>query len=99
MTATITLPDQTQWVNDLLHHHPVLATTAWRVTCVAGLVSIEVAGGYSEAHDWHAAVGGRIFPSIVNAQGVRRQTVMSRLVTVECVMQGTFRTGTPLAGA
>lgn len=93
---TATLPDQTQWVNDLLHDHPVLANTAWRVTCVAGLVSIEVQGGYNEAHDWHSAVGGKIFPSMVNAHGIRRQLIMSRFVTVEVVQQGMPRTGVEL---
>src|SRR3546814_8114164 len=44
--------------------NPALTATAWRVTVIAGLVSIEVTGGYTEANLWHGAVGGRIFPSV-----------------------------------
>lgn len=95
----MTLPEQTEWVNGLLHQFPAIAETAWRVTVVAGLVSIEVDGGYHEAHAWHSAVGGRIFPSSTNASGVRRQTIAGRHITVECVLQtGVSRTGLPLVG-
>jgi hypothetical protein len=93
-----TLTEDTKWVDDLLHDFPELAATAWRVTVIAGLVSIEVTGGFTEAHLWHSAVGGRIFPSITNAAGVRRQTVAGRHVTVECVQSGVSRSGLPLVG-
>lgn len=96
---TTTLPEQTRWVDDLLHQHPEIASTAWRVTVIAGLVSIEVTGGYHEADLWHSAVGGRIFPSITNAVGVRRQYVISRYVTVEVIQSGVSRSGLPLVGA
>lgn len=94
----MTLTEQTDWVNTLLQQFPAIAETAWRVTVVAGLVSIEVDGGYNEAHAWHSAVGGRIFPSYTNASGVRRQTVAGRHVTVDVVQQGVSRTGLPLVG-
>lgn len=93
-----TLPDNTKWIDDLLHNFPEIAATAWRVTVIAGLVSIEVTGGYHEANLWHSAVGGRIFPSITNAAGVRRQTVAGRHVTVECIETGVSRSGLPLVG-
>jgi len=90
----MTLPEHTSWINTLLHDHPDIAKTAWRVTVIAGLVSIEVDGGYDEAHAWHSAVGGRIFPSFTNASGVRRQVVAGRHVTVDIVRQtGATRTG------
>lgn len=94
----MTLQEQTAWVYELMIAHPDIAKTAWRVTVTAGLVSIEVTGGYSEAHQWHSAVGGRIFPSLVNADGVRRQSILSRHVTVEVIQTGVSRTGAPLVG-
>ena len=102
MTAVevpVTLPENTRWVDGLLHAHPELAVTAWRVTVIAGLVSVEVNGGYHEANMWHGAVGGRIFPSLTNAAGVRRQTIASRYVTVEVIGNtNATRTGLPLVG-
>jgi hypothetical protein len=93
------LPENTHWIDQLLADNPTLAETAWRLTVITGLVSIEVNGGFHEAHLWHSAVGGRIFPSFTNASGVRRQTVASRHVTVECVVQlDSTRTGLPLVG-
>jgi len=93
------LPENTHWIDQLLAANPALAETAWRLTVIAGLVSVEVTGGYHEANLWHSAVGGRIFPSFTNASGVRRQTIASRTVTVECVVQtGASRTGLPLVG-
>jgi hypothetical protein len=101
MTAAdvhVTLPEQTHWIDNLLREFPEIAATAWRVTVIAGLVSVEVTGGYHEANLWHGAVGGRIFPSLTNAAGVRRQTIASRHVTVECIQTGVSRTGAPLVG-
>ena len=98
MTATYaSLPESAQWIDQLLDRNPTLAATAWRVTVIAGLVSIEVTGGYTEANLWHGAVGGRIFPSVTNAAGVRRQLVLGRQVTVDVVGQlGSSRTGAAL---
>jgi hypothetical protein len=94
-----TLPENTHWVDGLLQAHPELAVTAWRVTVIAGLVSVEVSGAYHEAQMWHAAVGGRIFPSLTNAAGVRRQSILSRHVTVEVIgSTNATRTGLPLVG-
>jgi hypothetical protein len=94
----MTLEEQTAWVHEVLAQHPDIAKTAWRVTVIAGLASIEVTGGYREAHDWHSAVGGRIFPSLVNADGIRRQMIAGRHVTVDIVQSGVSRTGSPLVG-
>jgi len=95
----MTLEEQTAWVHEVLAQHPDIAKTAWRVTVIAGLASIEVTGGYSEANAWHAAVGGRIFPSLTNAAGVRRQSILSRHVTVEVIGNtNATRTGLPLVG-
>jgi len=93
----VTLPENTRWIDALLHEHPELA--AWRVTVIAGLVSVEVTGGYAEANAWHGAVGGRILPSVTNAAGVRRQSILSRHVTVEVIGNtNATRTGLPLVG-
>jgi hypothetical protein len=95
----MTLEEQTAWVHEVLAQHPDVAKTAWRVTVIAGLASIEVTGGYAEANAWRLAVGGRIHPSVTNASGVRRQLVQGRHVTVDCVLQtGVSRTGLPLVG-
>lgn len=95
----MTLSEQTAWVYELMQQHPDIAKTAWRVTVIAGLASIEVSGGYHEAHAWHSAVGGRIFPSVTNAEGIRRQMIHGRHVTVDCVLAtGVSRTGAPLVG-
>jgi len=95
----MTLEEQTAWVHEVLAQHPDVAKTAWRVTVIAGLASIEVTGGYHEAHAWHSAVGGRIWPSVTNASGVRRQLVQGHHVTVDCVLEtGVSRTGLPLVG-
>jgi hypothetical protein len=98
--TTLTLADNTKWIDDLLHDFPDLGTTAWRVTVIAGLVSIEVTGGYDEANLWRSVVGGRILPSHTNAAGVRRQTILGRHVTVEVIQQtGATRTGLPVVDA
>lgn len=95
----MTLEEQTAWVHEVLAQHPDVAATAWRVTVIAGLASIEVTGGYHVAHQWHEAVGGRIFPSLTNASGVRRQSIVGRHVTVEVIEStGVSRAGAPLVG-
>jgi hypothetical protein len=95
--STLTLADNAKWVDDLLHDFPDLGTTAWRVTVIAGLVSIEVTGGYDEANLWRSVVGGRMDPAQTNAAGVRRQHITGRHVTVELVSQtGATRTGLPV---
>jgi hypothetical protein len=96
--ATVPLLENIDWIGQLLANNPALAATAWRVTIIAGLASVEVTGGYDEAHLWHSAVGGRILPSVTNAAGVRRQLVVGRFVTVDVVQEGVSRTGLPLAG-
>jgi hypothetical protein len=96
--APVSLLENIDWIGQLLANNPALAATAWRVTIIAGLVSIEVTGGYDEAHVWHSAVGGRILPSVTNAAGVRRQLVLARFVTVDVVQEGVSRTGLPRAG-
>jgi hypothetical protein len=95
---TLSVVENLDWIGQLLADNPTLAATAWRLTVIAGLVSVEVTGGYDEAHLWHSAVGGRILPSVTNAAGVRRQLVVGRYVTIDVVQQGVSRTGLPLAG-
>jgi hypothetical protein len=75
------------WFQRLISAHPELANTLHEVTARDGQVIVEVEGAHYQARMWRAAIEGRIYPSHVDAQGVRRQLVLGRHIQVQVVEQ------------
>lgn len=83
--ATQSLIAELTWFEQLISVHPELTSSRFDVTTRAGQVVVEVEGSHYQARMWRAAVGGRIYPSHVDAHGVRRQLVLGRRIHVMVV--------------
>jgi hypothetical protein len=82
MTMTTLDPVDLHWVHTMIQNSPVLAEMKHRIVLWHDLVVVEVVGSHFEARAWRHAIDGRIFPSTVDSQHVRRQHIASGRVQV-----------------
>jgi hypothetical protein len=73
------------WVENLIAATPVLAAMRHVVVERDGIVAVEVQGAHYEARAWRHAINGRICPSHIDVNGVRRQLVIGMRVQVQVV--------------
>ena len=73
-------------MGQLIAATPILAAMAHTVTEREGTVAVEVEGAHYEARAWRRAIDGRIMPSHVDVDGVRRQLVIGMRVQI-CIIE------------